>query len=147
MVNATLDNSELMKDLLTNLISISGRKTNQRHALFILESTIDHLKKEYSFLDNIGISENVFDEETEPITVMKELDKLSRNEVGPAIKDIIVTLTNRLGSDAGHFFLKELSQKMNDLSITAMKNMGVDLYILQLEKEILKMEKTVLKKP
>jgi hypothetical protein len=146
MVITTLDNSELMKDLLTNLVSISGRKTNQRHALFILESTIEQLKKEYSFLENIGINDNIFDEETESITVMKGLDNLAQNEVGPAIKDIIVTLTNKLGNDAGHFFLKELSQKMNDLSIIVMKNMGVDLYIIQLEKEILKMEKTVLKK-
>jgi hypothetical protein len=146
MVSTTIDNSEIIKDLLTNLVSISGRKTNQRHALFILESTIEQLKKEYSFLKNIDINDNIFDEDTEPITIMKDVNTVSHHEVGPALKDIIVTLTNKLGTDAGHFFLKELSQKLDDKSITVMKDMGVDLYVLQLEKEILKMEKSVLKK-
>ena len=146
MVSTKVDNSELLKDLLTNLVSISGRKTNQRHALFMLESTIEQLKKDYSFLENIDINDNIFDEDIEPITIMKDVDTVSYQKVGPALKDIIVTLTNKLGTDAGHFFLKELSQKLDDKSITVMKDMGVDLYMLQLEKEILKMEKSVLKK-
>ena len=146
MVSTKVDNSELLKDLLTNLVSISGRKTNQRHALFMLESTIEQLKKDYSFLENIDINDNIFDEDIEPITIMKDVDTVSYQKVGPALKDIILTLTNKLGTDAGHFFLKELSQKLDDRSITVMKDMGVDLYMLQLEKEILKMEKSVLKK-
>ena len=147
MVDTTLENSELMKDLLSTLISISGRKTNPRHALYVIDSTIKSLKNEYSFLDTIGINNTLYEEDGEQVTVLKDLDKISQKDFAPALKDIIITLTHKLGDDAGHFFLKELSQKMNDQSVSVMKNIGVDLYLIKLEEEILKMEKTILKEP
>ena len=140
-----VENSELMKQLLTTLLAISGRKTTPRHAVYIMETTIEKLKKQYSFLNEIDIIDTTFLEEGDQVTVMGKVNNVSKNEFGHALKDIIYNLTENLGNDAGHFFLKEISQKLNEESVSTMRDFGIDLGIMQLEQTVSKMENTYLK--
>ena len=135
-----IENSELIKQVLSTLISISGRKTNTSHAIYMMDKTIDQLKDQYTFLDDIELTDLTYSEEGEMITIMKDVNSISSVEFGSALKDIINTLRNNLGNDAGHFFLKEVSQKIGDDSMSQMKLIGVDLHLMQLEQNISKME-------
>ena len=140
-----MENSKIIKDVLSTIISISGRKTTQSHAIYLLESTLNTLKKQYSFLENINVQDTTYIEDGEQISIMTEVNKVKENEMGSAVKDIITHLNLSLGDEAGHFFLKELSHKLNDESIVSLKNMGVDLDIMYLENQVSKMEKDILK--
>lgn len=140
-----IENNKLIKEVLNTIISISGRKTTQSHAVYILESTLKNLKERYRFLDNINVQDTTYLEDGEPISIMGEVNEIKTKEIGPAVKDLITTLNRSLGDDAGHFFLKELSHKLNDESVDALKNMGVDLDLMHLEQQITKMEKNIFK--
>ena len=140
-----MENSKIIKNVLSSIISISGRKTNQSHAIFLIESTLNTLKKQYSFLENINVKDTTYIEDEEQISIMTEVNKVNKHEMGVAVKDIITHLNLSLGDEAGHFFLKELSHKLNDESIVTLKNMGVDLDFMHLEKQVSKMEKEILK--
>jgi hypothetical protein len=75
---------------------------------------------------------------------MGDVNKIKQDRMGPAVKDIITQLNKSLGHEAGYFFLKELSQKLNDESVMILKEMGVDLDLMHLEQQISKMEKDML---
>ena len=140
-----MENSELIKQLLITMLSISGRKTTPSHAAYIVESTIQTLTDQYSFLNDVGIQDTTFIEEGDQVTVMTNVNDISKNEFGSALKDILYGITENLGKDAGHFFYKEISQKLDEESISTMKDYGVDLGLMQLEQTVSKMEHTLLK--
>ncbi len=50
-------------------------------------------------------------------------------------------MNESLGKDAGHFFIKEISRNIGDDYQSTIRNMGVDLSLMQLEHEITEMEK------
>ena len=63
--------------------------------------------------------------------------------MGEAIHDIITTMDNSLGEDAGYFFIKEIRRNLDDEYKTSMDNMGVDLGLMQLEREVRNLEKSI----
>lgn len=131
-----MESSEVMRHVIQTLIDISTRKTTQDHAIFTMNDTLNKLKTKYDFLKNIKIKDTRFLEFEEPVTVMSGLDKIESNYVGKALHDIIKTTRYSLGEDAGHFFIKELKNRMGDDYLSTFEEMGLDLGIIQLEVEV-----------
>ena len=136
-----VEKSELMRHVLQTLIDISSRKTTQGHAVITMYDLINKLRKKYDFLKNIEIKDTRFLEMDEPVTVMTGINKVQSNDLGKALHDIIKTMNYALGEDAGHFFVKELKNKMNDDHLLSFEEMGLDLGLLQLEVEVEDMTK------
>jgi len=138
-----LENSEVIKHVLQSLIEISGRKTTHGHAVLTMSDLIKKLRNKYDFLKNVEIKDTRFSEIDEPITVMSGIDKVGSDDVGKALYDIIKTMNYALGEDAGHFFVKELKNKMNDDYLLSFEEMGLDLGLLQLEVEVEEMTRKI----
>ena len=131
-----LKNSEVMRHVIQSLIDISSRKTNQGHAVLTMSDLIKKLRGKYDFLKNVEIKDTRFLELDEPVTVMSAIDKVGPDNVGKALYDIIKTMNYALGEDAGHFFVKELKNNMNDEYLSTIEEMGLDLGVIQLEVEV-----------
>lgn len=140
-----IENSEIMKKVLTTLINISGRKTTEGHALYIMDSLIKKLEGKYDFLKHIEVTDTRFMEDGAFINVMSDVNTVPTTEVGKAIHAIIVTMNEMLGQDAGHFFIKEISRNIGDEYYSTIEEMGIDLSLMQLEHEVGQMEKKLLK--
>ena len=140
-----IDNSEVMRKVLMTLLNISGRKTTEGHAVYVMDSLINTLKDKYDFLKHIQVSDTRFIEDGASISVMSDVNSVSPNEIGKAIQSIIVTMNEKLGRDAGHFFIKEISASIGDEYYTTIGEMGVDLSLMQLEHEVNEMEKRFVK--
>lgn len=140
-----IENSEIMKKVLTTLINISGRKTTEGHALFVMDSLIKKLEGTYDFLKHVEVTDTRFIEDGVFINVMSDVNSVPSTEVGKAIHAIIVTMNEMLGRDAGHFFIKEISRSIGDRYYSTIEEMGVDLSLMQLEHEVSQMEKKLLK--
>jgi hypothetical protein len=139
-----IKNSEVMRKVLTTLINISGRKTTEGHAVFVMDSLIKKLEGNHDILKHVKVADTRFLEDSVFITVMSDLDSVSSTEVGKAIYAIIVSMDEMLGRDAGHFFMKEISRNIGDEYYSTISEMGVDLSLMQLEHEVKEMEKRIL---
>jgi len=136
-----MENSEVIRHVLDKLINITSRKTTSGHAISTLFKSIKELEKKYGFLKHIEIKDTQFIELEEPITVMSDIDNVSSDDIGRALYDIIKSMNSNLGDNAGHFFIKELKNSIEDDYNTTMVNMGLDLGLMQLEFEINEMTK------
>jgi len=136
-----LENSEVVKRMLTILINISGRKTTAGHAALTMDTLIKRLAEKYDFLKHVEINDTRFSEITDPVTVMSDIDTVGSNEMGKALHAIIRTMNESLGKDAGYFFIKEIQSSLEDEFHSAIEKMGVNLSFMQLEQEIDKLEK------
>lgn len=134
--------SEIMKNILKTLIAISSRKTDLPYTIMTIEDLIKQLENQYGFLKHIRINNTFYKEESgDVITVMSDINNVPPTQLGKAIHSIIDSMNRSLGDNAGHFFIKEIRNKLSDDSITVIKDMGVDLGLMQLESEILRLEK------
>ena len=140
-----VENSDVVKKILTSVLNISGRKTSQEHAVAVMDSLLKKLEKRYVFLKNIKVQDTRFIEEGDSVSVMSELNSVSGGKVGEAIRDVISMMNHSLGKDAGYFFIKEISKGIEDEYQTTMKkDMGIDLGLMQLQREVEEMEKSMI---
>ena len=138
-----VENSDILKHILNTVITVSGRKTNESHAVFVMEKVMKKLEKRYNFLKNVAVKDTTFLEEGEPVSIMANLDSISKKDLGKALYEIIFTINKSLGEDAGHFFIREIAVGVQSEISSIMKDIGVDFNLMQLEYEINEMEKRV----
>jgi hypothetical protein len=139
-------NSDIVKTVLTKLINIGGRKTDKGYAIKTINHLIKGLEGRYNFMKYIQIKDTRYSEEGDPISIQDNLNQVRPDKMGEAIKDIITQMDLNLGKKAGYFFLKEIMNTIGDDYYSYMKDLGVDLGILQLEKEIRELGKSIDKK-
>lgn len=138
---ATLEKSDLMKNVLKTLINISSRKTDLPYTILTIENLIKRLETKFIFLRHIQINDDVYSETTsEVISVMSDINTVPSTELGAALHTIIDSMNRSLGENAGHFFIKEIRNTLSDDHLKLMREMGVDLGIMQLESEITRLE-------
>jgi hypothetical protein len=135
------EKSDVMKNVLKTLVAISSRKTDLPFAIMTMEDLIKRLEVKYDFLKLVQINDDVYNEKTTDfISVMSGINTISPTELGRALHAIIDSMNRRLGENAGHFFIKEIRNKLGDDYLSVMRDMGVDLGIMQLESEIARLE-------
>lgn len=135
------DKSEIMKNILKTLISISSRKTDFPYTIMTIEDLMKQLETHYRFLKHIHVNNNFYKEESgDVITVMSDINNVPPVQLGKAIYSIIYSMNRSLGENAGHFFIKEIRNKLSDDYLNVIKEMGVDLGLMQLESEIAHLE-------
>lgn len=140
-----INNSELVRHFLGTLIDISGRKTTKGHAVLTMDNLIKKLGNKYDFLKHIEINDTRFTELGEPITVMTEINTIELSKIGNALSDIIKSMNEELGKDAGHFFIKEVKDNLQEDYSENFESMGLDLGLIQLEYEIRELGKKIQK--
>lgn len=141
-----LEKSAIVENLLNILINISGRKTDRGHAVFTLDAVMKKLEDKYDFLKHVKIKDTRYIEDVDTVSVMSDINVVESSEMGRALQDIITTMDNSLGKDAGHFFIKELRTSLDDDYKTSIDDMGVDLSLMQLEREVKELEKSITRK-
>jgi len=141
-----LEKSDIIKNLLSTVIDISGRKTNKGYAISTMDSLIKKLKTRFEFLKHVQIKDTRFSEDEDPVSVVSDINAIESSEVGKAINEIITTMDRSLGKNAGHFFIKEIQNTLSDEYNSSIKDMGVDLGLLQLEREVEEWEKMTTQK-
>ncbi|MCX6671155.1 MAG: hypothetical protein NTX92_04490 [Euryarchaeota archaeon] len=136
--------SEIMKHVLRTLISISSRKTDLPYTIMTMDDLIKRLETQYRFLKHIQINDDFYNEQSgDIISVMSDINTVPPNELGNALHSIIDSMNRSLGENAGHFFIKEIRNKLSDEYLTLMRDMGVDLGLMQLESEINRLEREI----
>jgi len=139
--------SEIMKNVLRTLISISSRKTDMPYTIMTMDDLIKRLETQYRFLKHIQINNDFYNEQSgDVISVMSDINTVPPNELGQALHSIIDSMNRSLGENAGHFFIKEIRNKLSDEYLTVMSDMGVDLGLMQLESEINRLEREIIKR-
>ena len=137
-----IENSEVMRTILTTLLKISNRKDTGINVISTMGSLVKKLEGKYDFLKHIEIKDTRFLEVYDSITVMSDLNSTSPTEVGKAIHEIIYSMTESLGRDAGFYFIKEIGHRIGDDCYTTIEDdMGINLNLMQMEWDVSRMQR------
>jgi len=130
-------NSDVMKHTLFSLISVARSKTSIDYAYTMAKNILIELKENFSFLGYIRINniKNLCDS-IDDISIISDFDNIDSKHIGEAIQSIVDLYKNRLGNKAGYFFLTEFKKVLGEEYYSIIKKMGVDLRLIDLQKEI-----------
>ena len=130
-------NSDVMKHTLFSLISVARSKTSKDYAYTMAKNILIELKENFRFLSYININNTKSLVETiDDISVISDFDNIDSKDIGDAIQSIVDLYKTRLGNKAGYFFLTEFKKILGVEYYTIIKKMGVDLRLIELQKEI-----------
>ena len=130
-------NSYVIGEILKSLHHVAGRRTTLGFAAKVIGSIIKTLEPKYPFLKFIDINDQGEITEDKAITILPEIDSISKKEVGSVIEAIIRIVYMDIIGKAGLFFIAELKKRAGENLMIELHNFGVDLAILQIEQHYL----------
>ena len=138
-------NTTMVTKILTVLYKISKRKTTEGYTFILMNSIKEKLQPIYPFLTKIRFKDIRFIEEYDFIIIDPQIENVSIKQICYGLRDFLKTMYESLGKDAGPFFYKEISIKIGDKLNATLQTYGVDLQVMQLEKEIQDLEERIIK--
>jgi len=132
-----IQNSEVIKRTLYSLIFVARSKTSKDYAWSIIKRLLAELKIDHDFLKYIKIKEIENLEDTiDDIIVSSDFNHVEPKKIGKAIQSIVDLFKIRMGNKAGYFFLAEFKEVLGNKYHSIIKKMGVDLRLIDLQKQI-----------
>ncbi|HMA83482.1 MAG TPA: hypothetical protein VKP59_04565 [Candidatus Thermoplasmatota archaeon] len=122
-----MDNVSLLQGILSSLTEVTAEKTSQSFAQMVVETILQSLNRKFSFLSTIQFNSN-----HQPL-VPAEVNELDEDGLAKAIEAIIRLVYMNLEKQAGLFFITELERHAEPGVIPQIREIGVDLELLQIE--------------
>jgi len=138
-----ITNAEIFENVVQGLYTVGGRRTSQNFAVAVLDAIIKTLEEKYDFLkyirlDTKGGSENI-------IHISSEINSIHPVRVGKAVETIVQIVYMDLKEKAGLYFIRELQKNAGDTVISALKDTGVDLELLQIQQHFIYRQRSRIK--
>lgn len=133
----SVNNSEIFKHTLISLINVASLKTSNDYAWSSIKKLIKELQVNYDFLMYIHIADiedlrYSFDD----INIVDKINNVDPKKIGEVIQDLVDLLKKYLGKRAGYFFISEFREILGDDYHKILKDMGVDLRLIELQHEL-----------
>ena len=132
-----VNNSDIIKRILYSLITVASNKTSDDYAWSTIKKLLNELKNDYDFLKYVQIGgleslENNIDD----INIISHMNVIEKKELGKAIQDLVDLYKKYLGKKAGYFFISEFKETLGEKYHLIIKDIGVDLRLIDLQNEI-----------
>jgi tRNA threonylcarbamoyladenosine modification (KEOPS) complex Pcc1 subunit len=131
-----MDNVTLLQGTLSSLTEVTAEKTSDSFAQMVVETILQSLNRKFPFLSTVH-----FTSRNHP-KVPEEVNSLDESELGKAIEAIIRLVYMNLEKQAGLFFITELEKHAEPGIIPQIREIGVDLELMQIEHHQLYRTKT-----
>ncbi|MFO7677415.1 MAG: hypothetical protein R6V50_03415 [Thermoplasmatota archaeon] len=129
--------SDIMRDVISAIIEVTGRRTFNSYIITIVNSVIFTLKKQYSFLRSITIHDDFYSENHELITISDEINNVPISQIAKSIHHILREVYNQLEDDAGLYFIKEIKEHLGNEYVQILQSNGIDFDLIQKEQHLL----------
>jgi len=130
-----LQNSDLLRSIIRAIYITASRRTAPRFAIAVIGAIIKTLEQKFEFLKNIVFSEEAGFEDF--VMVDDKVNSIEPFIVAKAIENIVQIVYLDLREKAGFFFIKELMRNAGENVTSKLKDVGVDLELIQIQQHYL----------
>jgi len=128
-----LDNKEIIECILKSTISVISRRTSDAYAYTVIDNSLKKLIKKYNFFHLVKIKQAEYLEIFDVINIDSDINKIDKDLIGIAIKDLMQNIIRNMGKSAGYYFIREIKEALSFEYEKIIKEIGVDLDLLQFE--------------
>ncbi len=122
----------LIKKVISVLVDMIGRETSKSFAVSALDKIIKNLNQKYEILNYIKIDETNYDKGSEAFYIEPEINSVESFKIGKAIREIIKTIYNSLGTKT-YNFIEEFKTNLGERYLAEIEKIGVNLHFLELK--------------
>jgi len=126
-----LKNADLLKGLLQALYKVTSRRTTNSFAVAIIDAITKTLEEKYKFLKYVKF--RIEENSENAIYISSKVNSVPPFRVGQAIEVIVQLVYMDLKEKAGLYFITELRRNAGEEVISSLKDLGMDLELLQLQ--------------
>jgi len=130
-----MKNSEIVKNVIRALYTTAGRRTTQSFAVAVIGAIVKTLEQRFDFLKYLSV--NAEREPDQVVTVASNIDSIDPLLVARSIETVVQIIYMDLKDRAGLYFIKELQRNAGEDVISNLKDLGVDLELLQIQQQYL----------
>lgn len=127
------ENKEILGRILRSTIGVISRRTSEAYANVIIGNALKELEEKHSFLRHVEIQGTQYTEMFDVVTIASDLNNVEPKEIGRAAKEFLEKITKSMGKNAGYYFIKEIKDDLPYDYEKTIKELGIDLDLLQLE--------------
>lgn len=138
-----LSNVDILENVMHGLFTTTGRRTSENYAVAVIYTITRALKKRFDFLKYIKF--NIGGDIDELITISPQLNSIDPTIVGRAVESIIQVIFMDLKDKAGFYFINEFKKNTGEVVISDLKEVGVDLELLQIQQHYLYRQRSRIK--
>ena len=135
-----LKNSEILRRMLKALYDTTSRRTYPIFAFAVIGAITKTLEKKYEFLKYVNFHSGTISDDV--LLVDPEVNYADPFQVGKAIEVIVQVVYMDLREKAGLYFIKELKDNAGEDVISSLRDLGVDLELIQIQQHYLYRRKT-----
>ena len=130
-----LQNSDLLRNILKAVYITASRRTTPSFAIAVIGAITKTLEQRYNFLKNIIFFEEGGSEDF--IRIDSKINSINSDKIAKAIENIVQIVYMDLREKAGFYFIKELMINAGENVISDLKDIGVDLELIQIQQHYL----------
>lgn len=127
------ENKEILGRILRSTIGVISRRTSEAYANVIIGNALRELAEKHSFLRHVEIQGTQYTEMFDVVTIASDLNHVEPKEIGRVAKEFLEKITKSMGKNAGYYFIKEIKEDLPYDYEKTIKELGIDLDLLQLE--------------
>ncbi len=128
-----LENKDILGRILRSTINVIGRRTSESYANLFITKALKELSEKYGFFKFIEIKGIQYSETIEIVNIDSDVNNVETKEIGKATNDLMVIITKNMGKSAGYYFIREIKETLPFDYELAIKQIGVDLDLIQLQ--------------
>jgi len=129
--------SVIYKNIITALVTVLSQASTQRYAVFALNSFLKKIDVKYDFLKHIKIN-HVESNELCTVSIMVNLNDISETDIRRSIQKLLEEIIDSLGKDSGQRFVNDFKNCLEKSCLSQIEEMGINLHMLQLRKELIR---------
>jgi len=130
-----LQNSDLLRSIIRAIYITASRRTAPTFAIAVIGAITKTLEQKFDFLKNIIFNGEAGSEDF--VIVDDRVNSIEPFIIAKAIENIVQVVYLDLREKAGFFFIKELMRNAGDNVISSLKDIGVDLELIQIQQHYL----------
>lgn len=124
-------NLMVLERIIKTLIKNIGRRTSESFATVLIDKVLTDLKKKYTFLECISITNTQYSEGTNAISIQPEINAIEPTLFYKAIEEIIQKTVQHLERNADFYFIREFQQAIHDIDDFVLQEENINLGFMQ----------------
>lgn len=128
-----LYNDDIISRIIISVINVIRRRTSEDFAIIIINKVIKKLRDRYTLFNYIEVKNASYSKVNEIIDIKPDVNQVNINEIGKAFREFFERITSFIGIDAGYYFIKEVEEDLPYDYQLKIKDLGIDLNLMQLE--------------
>ena len=126
-------NKEIFGRLLRSTIGVISRRTSEAYANVVVGGALRDLTADYGFLKYVNVLGTQYNEVFDIVKIHDEINSVEISQIGEASASFMKKITQKMGKNAGYYFIKEIKEDLPTEYEKTVRDMGVDFDYLQME--------------